>query len=77
MVKVDALNDLRTLLLKTSRHDREQVIAAMADTAREVEEMVRDEMMKSEGFEWRIDIGFHAVPSMKYVLERDYNQGTE
>ncbi len=65
IVKLDTLDDLKTLLLKGGAEGREEVINAMADMAREVEEMIRDEMIKTEGFEWRIDVGFHAIPSMK------------
>ncbi|GFZ45239.1 hypothetical protein JCM24511_02965 [Saitozyma sp. JCM 24511] len=67
IVKLDHLDSLRTLLLKTTADVREQVIGALADTAQEVEEMIRDEMIKTEGFEWGINIGFHAIPSMKHV----------
>ena len=67
MVKLDALDDLKNLLTKTPRDVRDEVIRAMAEMAGEVEEMVRDEMVKSEGFDWRIDVGFHAIPSMKSV----------
>lgn len=28
-------------------------------------EMIKDEMLKTEGFEWGIQVGFHAVPSMR------------
>jgi aprataxin len=65
IVKINEIDDLRGLLTKTSGDVREQVIAGLADMAREVEEMIRDEMVKTEGFEWGIDIGFHAIPSMK------------
>ena len=64
-VKLEVLDDLRSLLLHSKEGQREDVIRAMADTAREVEEMIRDEMIKTEGFEWKIDVGFHAIPSMK------------
>lgn len=64
---VDYLDNLANLLLKAPRDVAEQVISAMAETAREVEEMIRDEMVKTEGFEWRINVGFHAIPSMKYA----------
>ena len=64
LVPLAALEDLRSLLLKGGKH-RDDVLAAMAETAREVEEMIRDEMIKTEGFEWKVDIGFHAVPSMR------------
>lgn len=65
IVKLDALDDLRSLLLEAGADQRGDVIEAMAETAREVEEMIRDEMIKTEGFEWKIDVGFHAIPSMK------------
>jgi len=39
----------------------------MAVMAREVEDMIKDEMMKTEGFVWGVDVGFHAIPSMKHV----------
>lgn len=29
--------------------------------------MIKDEMLKTEGFEWGIQVGFHAVPSMRQV----------
>jgi len=67
IVKLNEIDDLQSLLTKTSPDVREQVIGALAETANEVEEMIRDEMVKTEGFEWGIDIGFHAIPSMKYV----------
>ena len=28
-------------------------------------EMIVDEMKKTEGFDWGVQVGFHAVPSMK------------
>jgi len=67
MVKLNELDDLKSLLLKTSPDVREQVIISLSDMASEVEEMMRDEMHKTEGFEWGIDIGFHAIPSMKHL----------
>jgi aprataxin len=39
----------------------------MRSMAGEVVEMIKDEMMKTEGFIWGVDLGFHAIPSMKYV----------
>jgi diadenosine tetraphosphate (Ap4A) HIT family hydrolase len=65
IARLSDLDDLRSLLTKTSPEVREQIIGALAETASEVEEMIRDEMVKTEGFEWGIDIGFHAIPSMK------------
>lgn len=74
LVKLDQLDDLQSLLTKTDTDSREEIISAMLNTAREVEEMIRDEMVKTEGFEWKIDVGFHAVPSMKRV--ESTGQGT-
>jgi aprataxin len=34
-------------------------------TADDCVEMIVDEMRKTEGFEWGVQVGFHAVPSMK------------
>jgi hypothetical protein len=65
IARLSEFDDLKSLLLKTSGDAREQVIGALAEAAGEVEEMIRDEMVKTEGFEWGIDIGFHAIPSMK------------
>lgn len=65
IVSIETLDDLKSLLLRAGPDEREEVIRAMAETAREVEEMIKDEMLKTEGFEWRIDVGFHAIPSMK------------
>ncbi|ODN84102.1 hypothetical protein L202_00116 [Cryptococcus amylolentus CBS 6039] len=67
IVPLEALDDLKSLLLKGGVYGREEVLRAMEETAREVEEMIRDEMLKTEGFAWRVDVGFHAVPSMKHV----------
>ena len=65
IVKLDVLDDLKSLLLKAGAEQREEVINTMAEMAGEIEEMIRDEMVKTEGFEWKIDVGFHAIPSMK------------
>ncbi|KIR30433.1 aprataxin [Cryptococcus deuterogattii 99/473] len=67
IVSIETLDDLKSLLLKAGPDEREEIIRAMAETAREVEEMIKDEMLKTEGFEWRIDVGFHAIPSMKHI----------
>ncbi|WRT64050.1 uncharacterized protein IL334_000978 [Kwoniella shivajii] len=64
---LEAFDDLKSLLMKMNREAREDVLISMSNMAREVEEMIRDEMLKTEGFEWKIDVGFHAIPSMKHV----------
>lgn len=63
--RVSDLDDLSSLMLRTTTSTRKVVIEAMAGLAKEVEEMVEDEMMKTEGFTWGVNVGFHAVPSMK------------
>jgi aprataxin len=65
--KLDALDDLKSLMLKPGDEAREEIFLAMKNMAREVEEMIKDEMMKTEGFAWGVDVGFHAIPSMKWV----------
>jgi diadenosine tetraphosphate (Ap4A) HIT family hydrolase len=65
IARLDHLDDLQSVLTKTTREAREQIINQLSETAREVEEMIRDEMVKSEGVEWKIDMGFHAIPSLK------------
>ena len=47
------------------------MIESMRSMAGEVVEMIRDEMMKTEGFTWGVDLGFHAIPSMRYVYVLD------
>jgi hypothetical protein len=64
-VRLNALDDLKSLLRNDSTSGRSAVLDSLASMATEVEEMVKDEMLKTEGFEWDVDIGFHAIPSMK------------
>jgi aprataxin len=63
---IDCLHDI-TSLLNAPKEVRKEVVQAMRSMAGEVEEMVKDEMMKTEGFTWGVDMGFHAIPSMRYV----------
>lgn len=62
--RADDLNDLSSVL-RLPTEIRDAVISAMRDMANEVAEMIQDEMMKTEGFVWGIDMGFHAMPSMR------------
>jgi len=64
---INYLHDLTTLL-RAPKDVRKAVVEGMRSMAGEVVEMIRDEMMKTEGFTWGIDLGFHAIPSMRYVL---------
>jgi aprataxin len=61
---IDDLHDL-TSLLAMEKGARKEVVHAIRGMAGEVVEMIRDEMMKTEGFTWGIDLGFHAEPSMR------------
>ncbi|TXT13543.1 hypothetical protein VHUM_00910 [Vanrija humicola] len=54
-------------LLRLRHPVRDAVLAAMRDAAAEVTEMIRDEMHKTEGYQWPVLAGFHAVPSMRHV----------
>jgi aprataxin len=57
--------DLASLSALLRHKARGAVLAEMERTAEDVLEMVRDEMVKTEGFQWGINVGFHAVPSMQ------------
>jgi len=63
---IDHLSDLESLL-RAPKDITKEVIGAMRAMAGEVEEMIKDEMMKTEGFTWEVDMGFHAIPSMRYA----------
>lgn len=42
------------------------LLDALAGAAEECEEMIRDEMRKEfDGVEWAVQVGFHAVQSMR------------
>ncbi|ORX40131.1 HIT-like domain-containing protein [Kockovaella imperatae] len=65
-VQLDHLDNIKSLL-KAPRDVRKAVLDSMGETAREVEEMIKDEMIKTEGFEWGVNMGFHSIPSMKHL----------
>ncbi|GAA5819978.1 hypothetical protein JCM11251_005433 [Rhodosporidiobolus azoricus] len=44
-----------------------EVLKALQAQAEEVKEMIQDEMQKEEGWVWDVQVGFHAVESMKHV----------
>ncbi|KAK6905606.1 aprataxin [Kwoniella mangroviensis CBS 10435] len=67
IIPLNALDDLKSLLLSQNRQERDEVMSALYNTALEVEEMIKDEMLKTEGYEWKVDMGFHAIPSMKHI----------
>lgn len=57
--------ELDNLSVLLQHPDHEQVLAALKEAAAEVVDMVRDEMVKTYGFEWPINSGFHSIPSMR------------
>lgn len=61
-LKEAELDNLSTLLQDP---DYKDVLAALTEAATEVVDMVRDEMVKTHGFEWQINTGFHSIPSMR------------
>jgi aprataxin len=64
-VPPSALSSLHSLLTTISATTALQVLETLHQTSLEVVEMIKDEMLKTEGFEWGIEVGFHAVPSMR------------
>ncbi|KAJ9104787.1 hypothetical protein QFC19_003928 [Naganishia cerealis] len=61
----NALASLHALLTTASRATALAVLHKLQQASLEVVEMVKDEMGKTDGFEWGIEVGFHAVPSMR------------
>lgn len=39
--------------------------------------MVRDEMMKADGFVWGVNVGLHAIPSMRWAGQGRAGEGVE
>ncbi|KAJ9125092.1 hypothetical protein QFC22_000045 [Naganishia vaughanmartiniae] len=60
-----ALTSLQSLLTTTTPAEALNILRRLEQASLEAVEMVKDEMMKTEGFEWGVEVGFHAVPSMK------------
>jgi aprataxin len=60
-------------LLRLNRHKKSpetasppmMVLEKLKEAAEDCVAMIKDEMLKTEGFIWDIWVGFHAVPSMK------------
>lgn len=63
------LTSLQTLLSKGKKEEAKAVIKGLEKDAQTVKEMVEKEMLKKQGYKWDVRIGFHAVPTMVYVLE--------
>ena len=71
---VQVLHDLKTLLNGDRDHAKE-VIQAISREARNLKAMIEEEMVKRYGFKWGIWTGFHASPSMSYVLFKIFGRG--
>jgi hypothetical protein len=60
-------------LLRLNRHKKSpktasppmMVLEKLKEAAEDCVAMIKDEMLKTEGFIWDIWVGFHAVPSMR------------
>jgi len=63
------LTNLQTLLAKGRNAETKTLLEALKKDAEMVKEMVEKEMIKKHGYKWDVWIGFHAVPSLLYVLE--------
>jgi len=59
--------DLRTLL-KWDKQKARECIESLANDAKEVEDMIKEEMKKRFGFEWPIFTGFHAIRNVSCFL---------
>lgn len=64
------LTNLETLLSKGKKEEARTLIEGLKKDGQAVKEMVEGEMLKKQGYKWDVWIGFHAVPTMVYVLER-------
>jgi aprataxin len=64
------LTNLHTLLSKGKKEEVKELIEGLKKDGETVKEMVESEMLMKQGNKWDVWIGFHAVPTMVYVLER-------
>ena len=63
------LTNLYTLLAKGTKVEAKKLIEGLKRDAEIVKGMVEEEMLKKHGYKWDVWTGFHAVPSLVYVLE--------
>ncbi len=61
------LKSLRTLL-RADKNLAKRCLEDLAKDAKEVRDMIEDEMVKRYGFKWPIWTGFHAIQSMEQVF---------
>jgi aprataxin len=65
-----SLTNLHTLLSKGQKEDAKTLIEGLKKDAQTAKEMIEKEMFKKQGYIWDVWMGFHAVPSLVYVLYR-------
>ena len=64
------LTNLQTLLAKGKKAEAKTLIEGLKRDSEVAKAMVEEEMLKKHGYKWDVWIGFHAVPSLVYVLEQ-------
>ena len=67
-MSLSQMDSIETLMCRAPASARRDVLKALREMGDEVVDMIKDEMVKSEGFEWGVEMGFHIVPSIQYVL---------
>lgn len=65
MISLAKMDSIEALMCQAPPEARRQVLRALREMGDEVVDMIRDEMIKSEGFEWSVEMGFHIVPSIQ------------
>jgi aprataxin len=68
------LSSLRTLLNSKNidKQAAKGVLTSMKDEGMKVKSEIEQEMEKRYGFVWDVWLGFHAVPSMEWVVRPDH-----
>jgi len=63
------LTNLQTSLAKGTKAESRKLIEGLKRDAEVAKGMIEKEMLKRHGYKWDVWIGFHAVPTLVYVLE--------
>jgi aprataxin len=61
------MDSIEALICQAPDTARRQVLKALRKMGDDVADMIKDEMVKSEGFEWGVEMGFHIIPSISCV----------
>lgn len=67
-VTLEDLDSLKTVLQGVEKEKAKRVVLDMEEAAKECVKEIEEEMVARYGFKWNTWIGFHPVPSMKYVV---------